>query len=77
MPSSTVHPKSAALLSVPTIRPFKNVCRGQPTCPRCGESGHDSADCKKKEHVFNCKGEHHRIHAPVSNLDYGKRDNSG
>ncbi|GFU90489.1 putative RNA-directed DNA polymerase from transposon X-element [Trichonephila clavipes] len=26
----------------------KNVCRGQPTCPRCGESGHDSADCKKR-----------------------------
>ncbi|GFU77991.1 uncharacterized protein TNCV_3109281 [Trichonephila clavipes] len=27
----------------------KNVCRGQPTCPRCGESGHDSAHCTKKE----------------------------
>ncbi|GFT54618.1 uncharacterized protein TNCV_344961 [Trichonephila clavipes] len=36
----------------------KNVCRGQPTCPRCGESGHDSADCTKKEQCLNCKGEH-------------------
>ncbi|GFX08441.1 uncharacterized protein TNCV_3269301 [Trichonephila clavipes] len=35
----------------------KNVCRGQPTCPRCGESGHDSAYCKK-EQCLNCKGEH-------------------
>ncbi|GFV77802.1 uncharacterized protein TNCV_4673961 [Trichonephila clavipes] len=26
----------------------KNVCRGQPTCPRCGEVGHDSNDCGKK-----------------------------
>ncbi|GFW97237.1 uncharacterized protein TNCV_4784511 [Trichonephila clavipes] len=36
----------------------KNVCRGQPTCPRCGESGHDSADYTKKEQCLNCKGEH-------------------
>ncbi|GFW51402.1 uncharacterized protein TNCV_4603521 [Trichonephila clavipes] len=36
----------------------KNVCRGQPTCPRCGESGHDSTDCTKKEQCLNCKGEH-------------------
>ncbi|GFV94159.1 uncharacterized protein TNCV_4462861 [Trichonephila clavipes] len=36
----------------------KNVCWGQPTCPRCGESGHDSADCTKKEQCLNCKGEH-------------------
>ncbi|GFX57786.1 pggt1b [Trichonephila clavipes] len=44
-PSSTVHPKSAALLSVPTIRLPNIVCRGQPIFgPRCGESGHDSAD---------------------------------
>ncbi|GFX48784.1 uncharacterized protein TNCV_3479681 [Trichonephila clavipes] len=27
----------------------KNVCLSQPTCPRLGESGHDSADCTKKE----------------------------
>ncbi|GFX63647.1 uncharacterized protein TNCV_2824331 [Trichonephila clavipes] len=26
----------------------KNVCRGQPTCPRCGEVGHDSNDCGKR-----------------------------
>ncbi|GFV06697.1 uncharacterized protein TNCV_2950191 [Trichonephila clavipes] len=25
---------------------------------RCGESGHDSADCTKKEQCVNCKGEH-------------------
>ncbi|GFY31976.1 uncharacterized protein TNCV_2621131 [Trichonephila clavipes] len=36
----------------------KNVCRGQPTCPRCGESGHDSVDCTKKEQCLNCKGDH-------------------
>ncbi|GFW95758.1 uncharacterized protein TNCV_19891 [Trichonephila clavipes] len=24
----------------------KTVCRGQPTCSRCAEVGHDSADCK-------------------------------
>ncbi|GFT84072.1 uncharacterized protein TNCV_1149511 [Trichonephila clavipes] len=36
----------------------KNVCRGQPTCPRCGESDHDSSDCTKKEQCVNCKGEH-------------------
>ncbi|GFY10544.1 uncharacterized protein TNCV_2193651 [Trichonephila clavipes] len=26
----------------------KYVCRGRPTCPRCGESGYNSADCTKK-----------------------------
>ncbi|GFX86690.1 uncharacterized protein TNCV_1408881 [Trichonephila clavipes] len=36
----------------------KNVCRGQPTCPRCGESGHDSVDCTKKERCLNCQGDH-------------------
>ncbi|GFU13641.1 putative RNA-directed DNA polymerase from transposon X-element [Trichonephila clavipes] len=36
----------------------KNVCWGQPTCTRCGELGHDSADCTKKEQCLNCKGEH-------------------
>ncbi|GFV21111.1 uncharacterized protein TNCV_4267441 [Trichonephila clavipes] len=36
----------------------KNVCRGKLTCPRCGESGHDSADCTKKEQCLNCKGDH-------------------
>ncbi|GFT76739.1 uncharacterized protein TNCV_336011 [Trichonephila clavipes] len=36
----------------------KNVCRGQPTCPRSGEVGHDSNDCSKKERCVNCKGEH-------------------
>ncbi|GFR29982.1 uncharacterized protein TNCT_601281 [Trichonephila clavata] len=36
----------------------KNVCRGQPTCSRCGEAGHDSNDRNKKEHCVNCKGEH-------------------
>ncbi|GFW59330.1 putative RNA-directed DNA polymerase from transposon X-element [Trichonephila clavipes] len=33
----------------------KNVCWGQPTCPRCGESGHGNADCTKKEQCLNCK----------------------
>ncbi|GFR15945.1 putative RNA-directed DNA polymerase from transposon X-element [Trichonephila clavata] len=37
---------------------LKNVCRGQPTCPRCGEAGHDSNDCSKKENCVNSKGEH-------------------
>ncbi|GFW58705.1 uncharacterized protein TNCV_378881 [Trichonephila clavipes] len=36
----------------------KNVCLGQLTCPPCGESGHDIADCTKKEQCLNCKGEH-------------------
>ncbi|GFV28371.1 uncharacterized protein TNCV_422591 [Trichonephila clavipes] len=27
----------------------KTVCRGQPTCSRCAEVDHDSADCKAKE----------------------------
>ncbi|GFR16566.1 uncharacterized protein TNCT_576121 [Trichonephila clavata] len=36
----------------------KNACRGQPTCPRYRELGHDSAECTKKEQFTNCKGEH-------------------
>ncbi|GFU50733.1 probable RNA-directed DNA polymerase from transposon X-element [Trichonephila clavipes] len=36
----------------------KTVCRGQPTCSRCAEVGHDSADCKAKERCVNCKGDH-------------------
>ncbi|GFT74265.1 uncharacterized protein TNCV_5034661 [Trichonephila clavipes] len=39
-------------------RQSKNICRGQPTYPRCGEVGHDSNDCSKKERCVNCKGEH-------------------
>ncbi|GFX25127.1 uncharacterized protein TNCV_2753021 [Trichonephila clavipes] len=34
------------------------VCRGQPTCSRCAEVGHDSAECKAKERCVNCKGDH-------------------
>ncbi|GFW94801.1 uncharacterized protein TNCV_4248411 [Trichonephila clavipes] len=63
---------TAALLSVPTIRPLENVCRGQPTCPRCGESGHDSVDCTKKEQCLNCK-EARRVvlsRTPVSGKSY-------
>ncbi|GFT11953.1 uncharacterized protein TNCV_192361, partial [Trichonephila clavipes] len=37
---------------------LKTVCRGQPTCSRCAEVGHDSADCKAKERCVNCKGDH-------------------
>ncbi|GFS90847.1 uncharacterized protein TNCV_2951561 [Trichonephila clavipes] len=58
MPSSTVHPKSAALLSVPTIRPLEEPLSGPAYLPSLRESGHDSADCKKKEQCLNCKGEH-------------------
>ncbi|GFT99322.1 uncharacterized protein TNCV_3162161 [Trichonephila clavipes] len=58
MPSSTVHPKSAALLSVPTIRPLKERLSGPAYLPSLRESGHDSADCKKKEQCLNCKGDH-------------------
>ncbi|GFT75968.1 hypothetical protein TNCV_1254951 [Trichonephila clavipes] len=50
----------------------KNVCRGQPTCPRCGESGHDSTDCIRKEQCLNCK-EAWRVvlsRAPVSGKSY-------
>ncbi|GFT13430.1 uncharacterized protein TNCV_3200611 [Trichonephila clavipes] len=36
----------------------KQSCRGQPTCSRCAEVGHDSADCKAKERCVNCKGDH-------------------
>ncbi|GFX73334.1 uncharacterized protein TNCV_4206841 [Trichonephila clavipes] len=36
----------------------KTVCRGHPTCTRCAEVGHDSADCKAKEPCVNCKGDH-------------------
>ncbi|GFV01765.1 putative RNA-directed DNA polymerase from transposon X-element [Trichonephila clavipes] len=36
----------------------KTVCRGQPTCSRCAEVGHDSADSKAKERCVNCKGGH-------------------
>ncbi|GFW67631.1 uncharacterized protein TNCV_3393021 [Trichonephila clavipes] len=36
----------------------KTVCRGQPTCSRYAEVGHDSADCKAKERCVNCKGDH-------------------
>ncbi|GFW48446.1 uncharacterized protein TNCV_1110051 [Trichonephila clavipes] len=36
----------------------KTVHRGQPTCSRCAEVGHDSADCKAKERCVNCKGDH-------------------
>ncbi|GFT38615.1 hypothetical protein TNCV_4949161 [Trichonephila clavipes] len=50
----------------------KNVCRGQPTCPRCGESGHESVDCTKKEQYLNCK-EVRRVvlsRTPVSDKSY-------
>ncbi|GFQ65065.1 uncharacterized protein TNCT_704631 [Trichonephila clavata] len=36
----------------------KFFCRGQPTCLRCGESDHDSAESTKKEQCTNFKGEH-------------------
>ncbi|GFW69829.1 uncharacterized protein TNCV_2549441 [Trichonephila clavipes] len=51
-------PNPAAMLSVPEIWTFKNSLRGQPTCSRCAEVGHDSADCKAKERCVNCKGDH-------------------
>ncbi|GFX25494.1 uncharacterized protein TNCV_1407601 [Trichonephila clavipes] len=37
---------------------LKTVCRGQPTCSRCAEVSHDSADCKANERCVNCKGDH-------------------
>ncbi|GFV81729.1 uncharacterized protein TNCV_1703841 [Trichonephila clavipes] len=36
----------------------KLTCRGQATCARCSEVGHDSPDCKAREKCVNCKGEH-------------------
>ncbi|GFW07167.1 RNA-directed DNA polymerase from mobile element jockey [Trichonephila clavipes] len=50
----------------------KNVCLGQPTCPRCGESGHDSADCTKRKQCLNYK-EARRVvlsRTPVSGKSY-------
>ncbi|GFV53266.1 hypothetical protein TNCV_1644981 [Trichonephila clavipes] len=42
----------------------KNVCRGQPTCPRCGEVGHDSNDCGKKERCRLGVLSHHAHQSP-------------
>ncbi|GFW40960.1 uncharacterized protein TNCV_4370081 [Trichonephila clavipes] len=36
----------------------KNVCRGQPTCPRCGNRATTAQIVKKKEQCLNCKGDH-------------------
>ncbi|GFU84897.1 hypothetical protein TNCV_3313991, partial [Trichonephila clavipes] len=48
-----------AAFEVPTIRPsLKNVCRGQPTCPRCGNQATTAQIVKKKEQCLNSKGEH-------------------
>ncbi|GFW17456.1 uncharacterized protein TNCV_1393011 [Trichonephila clavipes] len=58
MPSPTIHPESAAMLSVPEIWTFKNSLPRPATCSRCAEVGHDSADCKAKERCVNCKGDH-------------------
>ncbi|GFT76676.1 uncharacterized protein TNCV_3135031 [Trichonephila clavipes] len=43
---------------MPKIWSFQNSLPRQPTCSRCAEVGHDSADCKAKERCVNCKGDH-------------------
>ncbi|GFV29902.1 hypothetical protein TNCV_657311 [Trichonephila clavipes] len=41
-----IYTKSTPLLSIASdTATLRNVCLGQTTCPRCGESGHVSADC--------------------------------
>ncbi|GFV56726.1 uncharacterized protein TNCV_4689511 [Trichonephila clavipes] len=51
----------------------KTVRRGQPTCSRCAEVGHDSADCKAKERCVNCKGDHSSF-SILPDMDIGKGD---
>ncbi|GFX25493.1 hypothetical protein TNCV_1407591 [Trichonephila clavipes] len=46
------HKKSkirSVAFKMPNIWSFQNSLRGQPTCYKCAEVSHDSADCKKNE----------------------------
>ncbi|GFW85113.1 hypothetical protein TNCV_3248531 [Trichonephila clavipes] len=42
-----MYSESVALLS--SFGQSKTYCRGQPTCTRCAEVGHESTDCKARE----------------------------
>ncbi|GFX25547.1 uncharacterized protein TNCV_1408131 [Trichonephila clavipes] len=52
----------------------KTVCRGQPTCSRCAEVGHDSADCKMTGTMCELQRRSFIVFSRLSNLATRKGD---